>query len=141
MTDTLAPVVERFLAHRRALGRRYDSEEAELRLLVRFADERCVRRLDELTPVLLDDFLASRPRPRPRSFNHLLGVVACWLDWAVAQVRRARPATPRRRVRLARSTKAVVTRPLSPSPRRVVRNARQRPQQRRGMTRVRRRRR
>ena len=34
-----------------------------------------VRRLGELTPVLLDEFLASRPRSRPRSFNHLLGVV------------------------------------------------------------------
>ena len=52
------------------------SEERELRLLVRFADEHGVRRLDQLTPALLEDFLASRPRPRPRSFNHLLGVVA-----------------------------------------------------------------
>ena len=41
--------------------------------------------LDELTPALLDDFLASRPRPQPRSFNHLLGVVGCLLDWAVTQ--------------------------------------------------------
>ncbi len=37
----------------------------------RFADEHGVGRLDQLTPALLDDFLASRPRPRPRSFNHL----------------------------------------------------------------------
>ena len=36
------------------------------------------------TPVLLDDFLASRSRPRPRGFNHLLGVVRRLLDWAVA---------------------------------------------------------
>ncbi len=42
-------------------------------------------RLDQLTPALLDDFLASRPRSRPRSFNHLLGVVGCLLDWAVSQ--------------------------------------------------------
>ena len=28
-------------------------------------------------------FLASRPRSRPRSFNHLLGVVRGLLDWAV----------------------------------------------------------
>jgi integrase len=41
--------------------------------------------LDELTPALLDDFLGSRPRSRPRSFNHLLGVVGCLLDWAVSQ--------------------------------------------------------
>lgn len=85
MTESLVSVIERFLAHRRALGRKYHSEEAELRLLVRFAKDRRVRRLDQLTPVLLDEFLASRPRSRPRSFNHLLGVVACLLDWAVAQ--------------------------------------------------------
>jgi integrase len=85
MTETLASVVEQFLAARRALGRKYHGEESELRLLVRFADERRVGRLDQLTSVLLEEFLASRPRLRPRSFNHLLGVVACLLDWAVAQ--------------------------------------------------------
>ena len=52
-------------------------------LLVRFAAEYQVSCLDELTPALLEDFLASRPRTRPRSFNHLLGVVRCLLDWAV----------------------------------------------------------
>ncbi|MGH9135459.1 MAG: tyrosine-type recombinase/integrase, partial [Acidimicrobiales bacterium] len=70
---------------RRALGRKYHSEQAELRLLVRFAHERRVHRLDQLTPALIEEFLASRPRSRPRSFNHLLGVVSCLLDWAVAQ--------------------------------------------------------
>lgn len=85
MTDSLASTIERFIAHRRALGRKYHSEQAELRLLARFADERRIRRLDQLTPVLLDEFFASRPRERPRSFNHLLGVVAGLLEWAVAQ--------------------------------------------------------
>lgn len=57
MTDTLASVVERFLTHRRALGRKYHSEQAELRLLVRFAHERRVHRLDQLTPALIEEFL------------------------------------------------------------------------------------
>ena len=77
--------VERFLEHKRALGRKYLSEEHELRLLVRFAGAHEITRLDQLTPVVLDDFLGSRPRKRPRSFNHLLGVVGCLLDWAVSQ--------------------------------------------------------
>lgn len=85
MTETLASTVERFLAHRRGLGRKYLSEERELRLLQRFADEHRALRVDQLTPALLDEFLASRPRSRPRSFNHLLGVVGCLMDWAVAQ--------------------------------------------------------
>ena len=83
MTENLGCVVDRFLAHKRTLGRKYDSEQAELRLLVRFADAHHADRLDQLTAALLDDFFASRPRSQPRSFNHLLGVVRGLLDWAV----------------------------------------------------------
>jgi integrase len=98
MTETLASVVERFLAHRRALGRKYHSEEAELRLLVRFADRRRVLRLDRVTPGLVEEFLASRPRSRPRSFNHLLGVVAGLMEWAVShELLAASPVRAQRR--------------------------------------------
>ena len=102
-TDTVASTVDAFLTARRALGRKYHGEEAELRLLVRFVEQCHVDRLDQLTAVILEEFLASRPRSRPRSFNHLLGVVAGLLDWAVAQdllavsplrARRRRPGAP-----------------------------------------------
>jgi integrase len=83
--ESVNVAVDRFLAHKRALGRKYQSEQRELRLLVRFAAERGAVRLDDLTPALLDDFFGSRPRSRPRSFNHLLGVIGCLLDWAVSQ--------------------------------------------------------
>jgi integrase len=79
---TLELTVSRFVEHKRAVGRKYESEAAELRLLVRFAEEHDASRLEQLTPVLLDDFLASRSRPR--GFNHLLGVVRRLLDWTVA---------------------------------------------------------
>ncbi|MGH2767615.1 MAG: tyrosine-type recombinase/integrase, partial [Actinomycetota bacterium] len=81
----LGSTIDAFLAQRRAIGRKYDSEEAELVLLLRFAKLRGVGSLDQLDAGLLDDFLASRPRGRPRSFNHLLGVLRVLLDWAVAQ--------------------------------------------------------
>jgi integrase len=98
MSESLAADVERFLAHKRALARKYKSEARELRLLVRFADERGVLTLDALTPAFLEAFLASRPRFRPRSFNHLLGVVHCLLDWAVSQeILEASPLRARRR--------------------------------------------
>ncbi len=84
MNENLHTTVGRFLDHKRALGRQYHSEEHELRLLVRFARTHRAHRLDQLTPALIQDFLASRSRPRPRSFNHLLGVVRGLLDWAVA---------------------------------------------------------
>jgi integrase len=85
MTENLGAVAEQFVEHRRALGRKYISEERELRLLMRFAETQGIHRLDQLTAISLETFLASRPRARPRSFNHLLGVIGCFLDWAVIQ--------------------------------------------------------
>lgn len=92
MSEHLGTVAERFVAHRRALGRTYLSEARELRLLVRFAETQGIHAVDQLTAVALEDFLASRPRHRPRSFNHLLGVVRGFLDWAVSQA--VVPASP-----------------------------------------------
>ncbi len=98
MTETVAGAVEQFIAHKRAHGRKYHSEARELVLLVRFAAGHQVSCLSGLTPALLEDFLGSRPRARPRSFNHLLGVVRCLLDWAVTwQLLEASPLQARRR--------------------------------------------
>ena len=104
MAENLGAVVERFVGHKRALGRKYRSEEHELRLMVRFAEKRGIGQLEELTPAFLEDFLASRPRHRPRSFNHLLGVVRCLLDWAIInELLTASPLrTSRRRATAAR---------------------------------------
>jgi integrase len=85
MSEKLVAAAERFVEHRRALGRKYISEDHELRLLARFAKAHGIRDLDQLTAVSLETFLGSRPRRRPRSFNHLLGVIRCFLDWAVIQ--------------------------------------------------------
>jgi len=87
MSASLATTVADFLAHKRALGRKYLTEEATLRLLVAFSDRHGVAELEELTSSLLDAFFASRPRARARSFNHLVGILGCFLDWAVSQQR------------------------------------------------------
>jgi len=87
MNDNLATAAAEFLAHKRALGRKYQTEEATLRLLLAFADQHGVADLRELTPSLIDAFLASRPRARARSFNHLVGILGCFLDWALTQQR------------------------------------------------------
>jgi len=104
MSENLATAAARFLGHRRALGRKYISEEHELRLLMRFAEVHGIDDLDQLTAVALEMFLASRPRCHPRSFNHLLGVVRCFLDWAVIQelLSRSPLEVRRRRVTSAR---------------------------------------
>jgi hypothetical protein len=71
----MAASIERYLAHKRALGCRFRTEDRALRLLDRFLIERGIRAIDEIEPELVEAFLASRPRARPRSFNHLLCVV------------------------------------------------------------------
>ncbi|MGH3569842.1 MAG: tyrosine-type recombinase/integrase [Pseudonocardia sp.] len=102
MNDNLATATAEFLAHKRALGRKYQTEEATLRLLLAFTDQHGVADLRELTPGLIDAFLASRPRARARSFNHLVGILGCFLDWALTQQRLR--TSPLRRTRRRRET-------------------------------------
>ena len=83
----LAEDIQRYLDFKRATGRKFDTEEAALRLFDRFLSEYPVMDLDALTPQLIEVFLASRPRTRPRSFNHLLGVIRCFFAWSVVQGR------------------------------------------------------
>ena len=97
MNATLASAVADFLAHKRALGRKYRTEEATLRLLLAFAAQHGMADLLQLTPSLLEEFIASRPRTRARSFNHLVGILGCFLDWTVTQQRLQ--ASPLRRTR------------------------------------------
>jgi site-specific recombinase XerD len=77
--------IERFIAYKRALGRRYDVEEITLRLLDRALVEEGIQESCDITPELIERFLASRPRVRPRSYNHLLCTVRRLFDWMVTQ--------------------------------------------------------
>jgi site-specific recombinase XerD len=81
----IAAPIERYLTLKRALGCRFRTEERALQLLDRFLIEQGIRTIDEIAPALIEAFLASRPRPRPRSYNHLLSVVRRLFDWLVAQ--------------------------------------------------------
>lgn len=75
----------RFLAHKRALGRRYDTEDKALHLFDHHLGQHGIAKISEVTPSMIDAFLASRPRDAPRSYNHLLGVLARCFAWLVAQ--------------------------------------------------------
>ena len=98
--SVLADDIRRFLAHHRALGKRFENEENALRLLDRFLFTHGVTAIRDITPARIDAFLASRPRTRPRSYNHLVNVLQRLFRWLVAQdalsssPMRARPRLP-----------------------------------------------
>ncbi len=95
----LAADIQAYLQHKRALGRKFDNEEKTLRLFDRFVAERAVANAQAIEPEFIEAFLASRPRARSRSYNHLLGVVRCFFNWLVIQERLERSpvqARPRR---------------------------------------------
>jgi len=81
----LADTIKAFLAHKRALGRRFWTEEAALRLFDRYLVDQGIATIDAITPARVEAFLASRPRTRPRSYNHLLGVSRRLFEWMIAQ--------------------------------------------------------
>ena len=85
LQSALAEPIARFVAYKRGLGRSYDTEVAALRLLDRFLVERRVAHLEEVTDDLIEAFMASRPRSRPRSYNHLLCTVRRLFEWLVQQ--------------------------------------------------------
>jgi len=99
----LAEDMQIYLDSKRATGRKFYTEAGALRLLDRFLLHNGVLDRRALTPSLIEAFLASRPRRRPRSFNHLLGVVRCFFAWTVTQGRlkqspvQARPRPTRSR--------------------------------------------
>lgn len=81
----LASDIRRFIAYKRALGRRFDVEEKTLRLLDRYLLKEKIEQLCEVTPDVIERFLASRPRVKARSYNHLLCTVQRLFDWMIIQ--------------------------------------------------------
>lgn len=76
-----------FLSHQRSLGKRFLNEEGALRLFDRYLVGEKVCTIAAITPTLIDAFLASRPRTRPRSYNLLLSTLSRLFRWLVRQER------------------------------------------------------
>lgn len=85
LSSLLGPAISAFIAEKRALGRRYENEERALRLFDRYLTAAGVDELADVSPALLEAFLASRSRSTPRSYNHLRGVLERLFAWLVEQ--------------------------------------------------------
>jgi hypothetical protein len=101
----LRPDIEQFLAHKRSLGRRYDVEEKSLALLDAYLLKNHIGSLRKVTPAVVDRFLLSRPRPRPRSYNHLRCTLGRLFSYLVARRKLAQTPlqSPPRRGRYQRT--------------------------------------
>lgn len=81
----MASELRAFIDAKRVLGRRYETDEKQLRLFDVFLAQQHVQRALDVTPALIAAFLASRARARPRSHNELLGLVRRLFAWLVLQ--------------------------------------------------------
>jgi len=77
----LAEEMNEFISYKRALGKKFVTEERALKLLDCYFVEKEISNITELTSELIEKFLTSRPRYRPRSYNHLLGVAKRFFEW------------------------------------------------------------
>jgi integrase len=80
----LAPGIDAFLAHKRALGCLFRVEDLSLRLFDRFLIAQSITTLSAITPAVVDAFLVSRPRHAARSYDHLRGTLTRLFDWLAA---------------------------------------------------------
>ena len=85
LQSALAQPIADFLQYKQALNKKYHTETLALRLFDRYLFEQGITGWQAITSSVIDAFMASRFRHRPRSYNHLLGVLRRFFDWAVLQ--------------------------------------------------------
>jgi len=73
--SVLAEPLANFIQYKQALNRKYRNESAALHLFDRYLSEHHVADWESIDNILIDEFLKSRPRVKPRSYNHLVGVI------------------------------------------------------------------
>ena len=81
-----------FVDAKRAIGRRYENEEKQLRLLDVFLLAHDVASAADVTPAVIEAFLSSRPRVRPAATTRCSASFVCSLTgWCGRSVSIARP--------------------------------------------------
>jgi site-specific recombinase XerD len=83
--SVLADPITRYLAAKRSMGCRFNTEDRALRLLDRYLADQGAQCIGDITSARLEAFLASRRRASGTSYNDLLGVVRRLFEWMVDQ--------------------------------------------------------
>ena len=79
----LAESIGRYLAHKRSLGKQLSKAEQILHQLDGYLLARGIAEVDQITSSHLEEFVASRPRHTPCSYNQLIGMMRRLFDWMV----------------------------------------------------------
>jgi integrase len=90
----LAEDIERYLAHKHALGKQLDKVGPMLYLLDGYLITNGVVEIRQITPAHVNGFVGGRPRHSPRSYNGLIGALRGLFDWMV--VHEVLPESPLR---------------------------------------------
>lgn len=92
--SVLADSIVQFLQHKRALCKKYSSEESALRALDRYLLCVGLQTIKEIDSEVLDQFFRSVGSTHPNTYNYRLGVIRRLFEWMVTQDRL--PASPLR---------------------------------------------
>jgi site-specific recombinase XerD len=83
--SSLAALLNQFVQYKQALNRKYHADAEVLRLFDRYLQNRHIAGWEAIDSALIDDFLKSRHRLSPGSYNHLLGVLRRFFAFAIMQ--------------------------------------------------------
>ena len=83
LQSPLAKGIKAYLIHKRSLGKQLKKAELMFRLLDQHLVQHQVTEVGNITPVLLEGFVRSRPRHTPRSYNVLLSTLRGLFEWLV----------------------------------------------------------
>lgn len=83
----LSDSMERFVAHKRALGTNFKSQEPALKALDRYLMQSGVTSLNQIDSQVLDDFFRLKAPLHPTCYNHWLSAIRRFFEWMVNQER------------------------------------------------------
>lgn len=84
-TSFLANEINDFLIYKRSLGKKFNTEEGALYLLDQYIIKKQITDISKMDTDFLKEFFISRPRSRPKSYNHLLSVIRRFCEWLVKE--------------------------------------------------------
>lgn len=94
----LAGAIEEFLQHKRALCKKYKSEEPAFRALDRYLVQNGVQTIEAIDSAILDQFFRSSASLQATTYNYRLGIIRRLFEWMVSQEKiRVSPLRTKRR--------------------------------------------